>query len=301
MKILVTGGLGYIGSYLLDYLTDFEVTVVDNLMFDQNHKKFLKENIKFEIIDVNNIEKMKKFYISHDLIIPLAGIVGAPLCDKMPEVAINTNQYSIKSMCQVLSKNQLVVMPVSNSGYGIGEKDTFCNEQSPLKPISIYGKSKVEAEKYIMNRQNSVSLRLATVFGVNQKRMRNDLMVNNFTYKACIEKKIDLFEPNFRRNFIHISDVCKAFLYTIKNWEVMKSEIYNLGLDSANITKKDLCDILKKKINDFDYKIINNQKDPDQRDYFVSNEKIKKKGFTATLGLNEGIDELINYYKTIYS
>ena len=204
MKILITGGLGYIGSFLLDYLSDFEITVVDNIMFSQNYEKIIRNRFKFENVDVNDLEKMKKHYISNDIIIPLAAIVGAPLCDKMPEVALNTNQKSIQAMSKVLSKEQIVIMPVSNSGYGIGEKDSFCTEESPLNPISIYGKTKVNAEKYIMDRDNSVSLRLATVFGVNKKRMRNDLMVNNFTYTAFTKKKIDLFEPNFRKFYSRI-------------------------------------------------------------------------------------------------
>ena len=260
-------------------------------------KKMVDGKKIFEHGNVNDIRFMKKFYLSHDIVIPLAAIVGAPLCDKMPEEAIQTNQNSIKEMTKILSKDQIVIMPVSNSGYGIGEKNAYCTEVSPLNPLSIYGKSKVEAEKYIMNRENSVSLRLATVFGVNKKRMRTDLMVNNFTYNALFNKKIELFEPNFRRNFIHISDVCDAFCYTIDNWNQMKNEIFNLGLDDANITKRELCDILKSKIKDFNYTVVKDKKDPDQRDYFVSNEKIKSKGFITKMSLSKGIDELIEYYR----
>ena len=150
MKILITGGLGYIGSYLLDYLSNFEVTIIDNAMFSQDYKKIVKDKYKFEYLDVNDFEEMKKHYTKNDIIIPLAAIVGAPLCDKMPKIAIKTNQEAIKIMSKTLSKNQILIMPVSNSGYGIGKKDSYCTEESPLKPISLYGRSKVEAEKYIM-------------------------------------------------------------------------------------------------------------------------------------------------------
>jgi len=298
IKILVTGGLGYIGSYFINMLNDYQVTIVDNVMFGQNIKNiFHNKKINFQIGDVNDFSFMKKFYKENDIIIPLAAIVGAPLCDKKPIGAKNTNQISIKKMSEFLSTNQKIIMPVTNSGYGIGETNAFCTEESPLNPISLYGRTKVEAEKIIIQRENSISLRLATVFGVNKYRMRNELMVNNFTYNAVIKKKFELFEPNFRRNFIHIFDVCRAFLYCIENWNNMKSEIYNLGIDDANKTKKELCEILKNKIPDFNFIINNNQKDPDQRDYFVSNEKIRKKGFFNKISLDEGIEELISYYK----
>ncbi len=300
-NILVTGGAGYIGSYFVKKLInlDFNITVLDNLMFNQD-AGFLKKkypNLNFIKGDVRDEQLIKKVVNKNDIIIPLAGIVGAPLSEKMPKETKEINETAIKYLTSITSKDHLIIMPVSNSGYGIGEKDTFCDENSPLKPISLYGKTKVESEKMIMERENSISFRLATVFGVSKERMRTDLMVNNFTYNAFKNLFFKVYEPNFRRNFVHISDIADAFLFSMDLFTKLKGNIYNLGLNDANITKIELCEKIKKFIPQFKFEISYDEKDPDQRDYFVSNEKLKKAGFEAKHSLDKGIEELIKYYR----
>tara|TARA_Y100000992_G_scaffold301932_1_gene274228 strand:+ start:738 stop:1667 length:930 start_codon:yes stop_codon:yes gene_type:complete len=298
MKLLVTGGAGYIGSYIIknfDKVDEIkEITSLDNLFFNQNfyNKSSKIKNVKG---DVRDKSLMNKLYKSHDIIIPLAALVGAPLCKKYPNETEEINFHAIDDMCKEISKSQIVIMPVSNSGYGIGEKDKFCDEKSPLNPISLYGKTKVEAEKVIMQRSNSVSFRLATVFGVSD-RMRIDLLVNNFTYIAFFKKYLEVFEPHFRRNYVHISDIFGAFKFSISNFENVKGEIYNLGLSEANLTKEQLCKKIQNIIHDFKYVISKTGTDEDKRDYFVSNEKIESRGFKATFKLENGIKELIKLY-----
>lgn len=299
MKILITGGAGYIGSKLVKSLSnnkDYKVIVIDNLMFDQ---KFLNtsDNVEFIKGDVRERDVYKKLINNCDAIIPLAGLVGAPFCDKYPKETEEVNYEAIKFMSENLSKNQMVLMPVTNSGYGIGKKDKFCTEESPLNPISLYGRTKVAAEKIIMERENSISFRLATVFGVSD-RMRVDLLVNNFTYIAFTEKFLKLFEPHFRRNYIHLNDVVEGFVFGLKNFDLLKSEIYNLGLSEANLTKQQLCEEIQKIITDFKFEISKDGFDADKRDYFVSNEKIEKKGFKAKTLLSDGIKELVEYFST---
>jgi nucleoside-diphosphate-sugar epimerase len=299
-RILVTGGAGYIGSYLVKKLINlkFNVTVIDNLMFNQKNNFFIKKNnLNFINGDVRDKKLVKEYVNKNDIIIPLAGIVGAPLSEKMPAETKQVNENAIRYMSSICSKDHLIIMPVSNSGYGIGKKNKFCDEKSPLKPISLYGRTKVAAEKIIMRRKNSISFRLATVFGVSTERMRTDLMVNNFTYLAFKKKKFKLYQPNFRRNFIHISDISKAFIFSIKNFEKLKGNIFNLGLNKANLTKLDLCKKIKIFLPKFEFVISYDQTDPDQRDYFVSNKKINNNGFEAKYSLDKGIKELIKYYK----
>jgi len=299
-RILVTGGAGYIGSYLVKKLINlkFNVTVIDNLMFNQKNNFLIKKNnLNFINGDVRDKKLVKEYVNKNDIIIPLAGIVGAPLSEKMPAETKQVNENAIRYMSSICSKDHLIIMPVSNSGYGIGKKNKFCDEKSPLKPISLYGRTKVAAEKIIMRRKNSISFRLATVFGVSTERMRTDLMVNNFTYLAFKKKKFKLYQPNFRRNFIHISDISKAFIFSIKNFEKLKGNIFNLGLNKANLTKLDLCKKIKIFLPKFEFVISYDQTDPDQRDYFVSNKKINNNGFEAKYSLDKGIKELIKYYK----
>ena len=294
--------MGYIGSLACKNLSEsgYNVTILDNLMFKQNVEAISKwKNVKFVKGDVRDESLVRQLIKNNDIFIPLAGIVGAPLCDKMPKETLQINTDAIKYLSSTCSKQQLIIMPVSNSGYGVGEKNKLCDENSPLNPVSLYGKSKVEAEKIIMERENSISFRLATVFGVSNYRMRSDLMVNNFVYLAIKKETFKLFEPNFRRNFVHISDVNSAFEYSIHNFQKMKNNIFNLGLNNANITKIMLCEKIREYVNDFKFEIVEDQKDPDQRDYFVSNEKLKQFGFEASYGLDDGIKELVNYYTKI--
>ena len=223
--------------------------------------------------------------------------MGAPLCEKYKNDAISTNLTAIKTICKFATKRNKIIYLTSNSGYGIGEKNKFCDEQSPLKPISLYGKTKCDAEDEVKKTKNFVCFRLATVFGYSY-RMRSDLLVNNFVFTAINKKKLTIYEPHFRRNFIHVRDVTKAVLFTIQNFSKMRSNIYNLGLSTANITKIMLARKIKKQFKKIKINIIKNKTDPDKRDYFVSNRKIEKKGFKARFSLEDGIKELILLFNT---
>ena len=298
-NILITGGGGYIGSMLTTELIKLghKVTVIDLLKFDQgslNHLYFEK-NFKFINADVRNLSLLKKHISKNEFIIPMAALVGAPLCDKNKKEALETNFLAIKKILKNLSSKNKLIYLTTNSGYGIGEKKKFCDENSPLKPISLYGRTKCDAENEVMKFKNTVSFRLATVFGASY-RMRSDLLVNNFVQRAVNKNYIDVFEPNFRRNFIHIKDVVKAIVFSIKNFNKLKSDVYNLGLSSANVTKIDLAKKIKKQIKSLRIKVILNKSDPDKRDYFVSNAKIEKKGFKAKISLDQGIKELIQVF-----
>jgi nucleoside-diphosphate-sugar epimerase len=298
-KILVTGGAGYIGSKLITKLVElkFNVTVVDSLKFSSksiNHL-FNKKNFTFIKDDVRNKKLIKKLLKANEFIIPLAGLVGAPLCEKNKKEAISVNYESIKYLSENVNNNNKIVYLTTNSGYGIGKKNKYCDESSQLNPISLYGRTKVDAEKIIMTKKNVVAFRLATVFG-HSYRMRTDLLVNNFVFNALLDKELTLFEPHFRRNYIHINDVVDGIIYSINNFALLKSNVYNLGLSSANLTKLMLAKKIKKKLKYLKIKFIKNIKDPDQRDYFVSNKKIEKKGFRAKVKIEDGIDELIKVF-----
>tara|TARA_B100000989_G_scaffold125527_1_gene93086 strand:- start:29200 stop:30132 length:933 start_codon:yes stop_codon:yes gene_type:complete len=300
MKILITGGAGFIGSKLSTFFLDkgFEVTILDNLMFSKNslNHLFVSKKFKFFKGDVRKSHFVKKHMQNKDFIIPLAGLVGAPLCAKYPKLTIETNLNAIKTVLRHMKPTQKIIYPTSNSGYGIGEKNKFCDESSPLNPISLYGRTKADAEIEVLKNKNSICFRLATLFGYSY-RMRSDLLVNNLVFNALKDKKLSVFQPNFRRNFIHIDDVVRAFYFAILNFGKLKGEIYNLGLSSANITKIALVNKIKKNIPGLKIKIIKNRKDPDQRDYFVSNKKIEKKGFKAKISLDDGIKELIQIFQ----
>jgi nucleoside-diphosphate-sugar epimerase len=299
-KILITGGAGYIGSMLATELVKDKknfVTVIDLLKYSKssiNHLFFF-DNFNFIKEDITKISKIKKIIKNSNFIIPLAALVGAPLCEKNKRDAKKINFDSIKNLISVCKENQKIIYPTTNSGYGIGEKNKFCDENTPLKPISLYGVTKVMAEEEVMKFRNSVSLRLATVFGASF-RMRSDLIVNNFVESAVNKKKLIIFEPKFRRNFIHLRDVVFAFCHIIENFNKFKGEVYNLGLSSANITKLQLAIKIKRQLPKTKIIIKNFKKDPDQRDYFVSNKKIEKKGLKAKISLEKGINELINVF-----
>ena len=299
-KILITGGAGYIGSMLCTKLLEagHVVTAVDLLKYDKgslNHLYFQK-NFKLICEDIRKVSLMKKLIKQHDFIIPLAALVGAPLCEKFKKEALSTNLGSIKTLCNLTTKKNKVIYLTTNSGYGIGEKNKYCDEHSPLKPISLYGKTKCDGEDLVRSKvENHVCFRLATVFG-HSYRMRSDLLVNNFVHTAIKKKKLTLFEPHFRRNFIHVRDVVNAIIFTMKNFKQLKNNVYNLGLSSANISKIMLAKKIQKQYKKLSIKIVTNRKDPDKRDYFVSNKKIEKKGFKAKISLEDGISELIQIF-----
>ena len=299
-KILVTGGAGYIGSKLVTKLLNigYEVTVLDVLKFSSKSLNHLFSDRNFHFIkgDVRNKKLMKKLVEKNEFIIPLAALVGAPLCKKYKKEAISVNLNSIKFLMKLISKRKKkVIYLTTNSGYGVGEKNKYCDENSPLKPISLYGRTKVQAEKIVMSYNNSIGFRLATVFGYSY-RMRTDLLVNNFVFKSLNEKKLTLYEPHFRRNYIHVDDVVDGIVYSIKNFIHLRTNVYNLGLSSANLTKYMLAKKIKDKIKHLKIKIVQNKKDPDQRDYYVSNRKIEKKGFKAKVSIENGISELIQVF-----
>jgi nucleoside-diphosphate-sugar epimerase len=301
-KILITGGAGYIGSILVPDLLSlgYEVTVIDNFLYRENSLANCCINPNFKIIngDVRNNELILSLLKNTDFIIPLAAYVGAPLCSKDPLGATSINKDAIKFIIDNTSVNQKIIMPTTNSGYGIGESGKFCTEDSPLNPVSLYGKDKVEIESYMLQRPNTISLRLATVFGMSP-RMRLDLLVNDFTYRACKDKFIVLFQSNYMRNYIHVKDVSAAFIHTIKNFDLMKNQAYNVGLSEANISKLELCNRIKLQIPDFSILESEIGTDPDQRDYIVSNKKIEATGYYPKISLDIGITELIKGFKML--
>jgi len=303
MKVLVTGGAGYIGVALVNKLLKkkYKVTVLDNFYFNQQYVFLdLIKNPNLNVIneDVRNFKVLKKCIKENEIIIPLAGIVGAPACKKKPKLATEINLNQIKNISRMVTSKHKLILPVTNSGYGIGKEGEFCTEESPLNPISHYGVTKVKAEKEIQKLKNFVSLRLATVFGLSG-RIRTDLLVNDFTYRAVFQDKIELFEPHFKRNYIHVNDVARVMVFCIENFKKLKNNIYNIGLENANLSKLELCKLIKK--NHKTLKIIINEfnKDPDQRNYIVSNKKILSTGWRPKHSLDSGIKELIKCYKSL--
>jgi len=302
LKILVTGGAGYLGSTMVPKLLDIghRVTVVDNFMFGQSSLNHICNNKNFDVIngDVRIESHMRALVSDADVIIPLAALVGAPLCDKDPVGAKTINNDSIMLLLDLASKDQRILMPTTNSAYGSGDKDNFCTEESPLNPISSYAIEKVEVEKRLMERENVISFRLATVFGMSP-RMRIDLLVNDFVYRAGRDKAIVLFESHFKRNYIHVRDVAKTFVHGLENFDTMKGQIFNVGLSSANISKKELCEKIQEQIPEFRIIEAAVGKDPDQRNYIVSNEKLELTGWLPDVMVEDGIRELIQGYKML--
>ncbi len=302
MKILVTGAAGYIGSVLVPTLLKrgYEVVAVDNFMYNQASLLDCCYDEKLTIIrgDARDKELISGCLQKVDVIFPLACLVGAPLCDKDPVGAQSTNLDAIKMILELRRREQVVIFPNTNSGYGIGIKGAYCTEETPLRPVSLYGRLKVEAEKLILDAGNSITLRLATVFGVSP-RMRLDLLVNDFTYRAVTDRFVVLFEAHFKRNYIHVRDVVKAFIYCLENFDKMKDESYNVGLSEANLSKWELCEEIKKQVPDFYFVEAKVGEDPDKRNYIVSNAKIEAAGFKPDVSLQKGIAELVKGYEII--
>lgn len=302
LRILVTGGAGYIGSVLVPELLSrgYIVTVLDALVHAQNSLLECCSNPRFDFIkgDICDHDLMMQLIGKFDIIIPLAAIVGAPACKINPTLTRLVNYDAHMKLIKSLSPSQMVIFPTTNSGYGVGEKDTFCTEATPLRPISEYGRTKVEIERALLDKGSAVTYRLATVFGMSP-RMRMDLLVNDFTYRAFKDRFIILFEEHFRRNYIHIRDVAKAFLFAIDNFNKMMGEPFNVGLSSANLTKRQLCEKIKKYVPDFYIHSAPVGEDPDKRDYIVSNEKLESLGWCADYSLDMGIIELLKGYKIL--
>jgi nucleoside-diphosphate-sugar epimerase len=296
MKILITGGAGYLGSVMVPRLLErgHEVVVLDNFMYNQTPLLDLCHDGKLTMVrgdarDRNTVSRLMK---DADALFPLACLTGAPLCAKDPLGAQTIILDAVKMMVDMSSKDQRIIFPTTNSGYGVGEQGKFCTEGTPLRPISLYGRLKVDAEKAVLDTGHGITLRLATAFGASP-RMRLDLLVNDFVYRAVYDRFIVLFEAHFKRNFIHTRDVAKAFMHALDNFETMKNEPYNVGLSDANLSKMELCDVIKEHVPELYVVEAEVGEDPDKRDYIVSNEKIERTGFTPDMSLSDGIRELV--------
>ena len=302
MKILITGGAGYLGSVITEKMLNagHEVTVLDNLSFKQISPLQFTSNPKYHFIygDVRNENLLRHEVGTHDVIIPLAAIVGFPACKADPKLAWEVNYEQIKTILDTIGDEQIILYPNTNSGYGIGEGQTECTEQSPLNPISVYGESKCAAEKLLLECSQAICFRLATVFGTST-RMRTDLLVNEFVYKAMTDKYITVFEKHFKRNFIHIQDVANVFLWALNNYDTMKHNVYNVGLSDANLNKQELLEKIQQYVPDFAISYSDFYEDPDKRDYIVSNQKIEKTGWKPQYSLDDGIKELMKTYQVL--
>ena len=301
-RILVTGGAGYIGSVLTPALLreGYAVTVLDNFLFGQAPLLDCCLDPHFQAVrgDCRDRATVEKLLKDADVVIPLAAVVGAPACKLDAVAAASTNLDAVKMLLALRSKDQRILLPNTNSGYGIGEKGSYCTEQSPLRPISLYGKTKVQAEAAVLEAGNSVTFRLATVFGLSP-RMRLDLLVNDFVYRAVHDRAVVVFEGHAKRNYIHIRDVCRAFIHALQNFDRMKGEAYNVGLSDANLSKLELCAEIRKQVPGFVFLEAPIGEDPDKRDYIVSNEKIERTGFRPTHGLADGVRELVKGYNIL--
>ena len=302
MNILITGGAGYIGSVLAPALLSLGhcVTILDSFMFRQNSLMdcCIDDNLTIVRGDCRDERALRGVLSTADLVIPLAALVGAPLCDRDAIGAESINFGAIDLLCRIASPAQRIIIPNTNSGYGIGDKDAVCTEESPLRPISLYGTTKVRAEQAVLARGNSLSFRLATVFGASP-RMRTDLLVNDFVHRAVTDKTVVIFEGHFKRNYIHVRDVARAFIHAIDCFDAMQGKPYNVGLDDANLSKLELCERIREHIPGFVFLEAPIGKDPDQRNYIVSNARIAATGFKAAYSLDHGIRELMRAFTVL--
>jgi nucleoside-diphosphate-sugar epimerase len=298
-RVLVTGGAGYIGCVLVPALlgAGFEVTLLDRFPEGDAALASCCGNDLFYPVrgDVRDTELLRPLLAKADIVIPLAALVGAPLCARAPLDAVSINRDTVRDLVSMLSRSQRLVFPTTNSGYGIGRNDRYCTEESPLRPVSLYGTTKVEAERAVLDHGNGVSLRLATVFGMSP-RMRLDLLVNDFTYRAVTDRTVVVFEGSFKRNYVHVRDVAKAFLHAIANYQQMSGRPFNAGLSDANLSKLELCAKIKEQVPGFVYLEAPIGEDPDKRNYIVSNERLEATGWTADWPIERGIRELIKGY-----
>lgn len=300
--VLITGGAGYIGSVLCRQLLDhgYRVTVLDNFMYRQNSLLDCCAEASFQVVrgDCRDERVVADLLRDADIIIPLAALVGAPLCNRDRIGAYTINFEAVQLLTKLSSKDQRIIFPVTNSGYGIGQPGVSCTEESPLRPISLYGETKVKAEQVVLDRGHAITLRLATVFGASP-RMRMDLLVNDFVWRAAHDRAVTVFEGHCKRNYIHVRDVTKAFLHAIDHFETMKDRAYNVGLDDANLSKLELCEEIRRVIPGFVFSEAPIGEDPDKRDYIVSNQRMLSTGFQPDWSLERGIRELIKCYTIV--
>ena len=300
--VLVTGGAGYIGSVLCKQLLDrgHRVTVLDSFLYRQNSLLDCCSFDAFRVVrgDCRDERIITDLLRDADVIIPLAALVGAPLCNRDRVGAYTINFEAVQMLTKLASQQQQIIFPVTNSGYGIGQPGVPCTEDSPLRPISLYGETKVKAERVVLDRGNAITLRLATVFGASP-RMRMDLLVNDFVWRAVHDRAVVVFEGHCKRNYIHIRDVVKAFLHAMDHFESMKNRAYNVGLDDANLSKIELCGEIQRHIPQFVFFEAPIGEDPDKRDYIVSNERILSTGFKPDWSLERGIQELTKCYTIV--
>jgi nucleoside-diphosphate-sugar epimerase len=301
-KILITGGAGYIGSVLTPTLLEagYHVTVLDNFLFGQATLLDCCGNENFEVRrgDARDKRVLEPLVAQADAIIPLAALVGAPMCDRDRSGAVSTNRDAVRLLCKLASKQQRILYPTTNSGYGVGEKGKFCTEETPLRPISLYGTTKCEAEEAVLERENGLTFRLATVFGLSP-RMRLDLLVNDFVYRAVNDRAVVVFEGHFKRNYLHVRDAARAFRHALEKFEKMRGKAYNCGLEEANLSKLELCAEIKKQLPQFVCMEAPIGEDPDKRDYIVSNARILATGYRTEWSLARGIAELIKGYRIL--
>ncbi len=299
-RVLITGGAGYLGSTLCEKLlrSGHRVTVLDSLLYGPAALMHLCAHPGFDFIhgDARNRDLLERLIRSHDVVVPLAAIVGAPACDRLAHDATTTNRDAVILAHELCSNNQLVIYPTTNSGYGTQSGTVLCTEDTPLEPISLYGRTKVEAERRLLEHENVVTFRLATVFGASP-RMRLDLLVNHFVYAAVTDGTIVIFEKDFKRNYLHVRDVADAILHAMLHRDTMCGRAFNVGLDEANLSKAELAEKIKSHVPDFYIHYAEYGRDPDQRNYIVSNERLAKAGFVARRDLDEGILELLSAYR----
>ncbi len=300
--VLVTGGAGYIGSVLVPHLLaeGYYVRVLDNFQHRQPSLLAHAGDERLDIIrgDCREERTLRRALSEADWIIPLAAIVGAPACDADATAAVSTNVNAVQQIVRLRSRGQRILFPVTNSGYGVGEQGIYCTEETPLRPISLYGRTKVEAEQLVLDAGSSLTFRLATAFGASP-RLRLDLLVNDFTYRAVTDRVVVLFEAHFKRNFIHVRDIARAFVHGMRNFEAMQGRPYNVGLSDANLSKYELCEVIRSVVPGFQFFKAEIGEDPDKRDYIVSNERLERTGFRPEVSLKQGIRELVKAYKML--